>query len=86
MTKIKFHPVALGLSTGIISGASLFAMGLLAHLFLFGKPLVAAIGTMYVTYDPSFIGAVIGGLVGFINGFIGGYILAWLYNLLLEYF
>jgi len=80
----KLHPVALGISVGIITGVSIFAMGMMAHLFLVGKPVVAAIGTSYLTYNPSPINSALGGVLGFVNAFIGGYLAAWIYNLLID--
>ena len=84
MTISKLHPTALGLSFGVISGLSVFGMGLLAQMFLHGKPLVAAVGTMYVSYNASLINSALGGVVGFVNAFIAGYIVAWIYNFLLN--
>ena len=81
----KIHPVALGLAVGVISGLSTFFMGLIALAFYTGKPLVAMVGTMYVTFNPSLFNSFLGALVVFVNAFIGGYIAVWLYNLLLDY-
>ena len=78
----KIHPVALGLSVGIISGLSAFFMGMLALAFYTGKPLVAMAGTLYVTLNPSFINSALAGVVVFVNAFIGSYIVAWIYNFL----
>lgn len=85
MSISKIHPVALGVSLGIISGVSIFIMGLLAHAFFYGKPLVAAMGTMYISYNPSIINSALGGTLGFVNAFIAGYVAAWLYNLLIDH-
>ncbi len=82
----KIHPVALGLSIGVISGLSTFFMGLLALAFYTGKPLVAMVGTMYVTFNPSLFNSALGAVVVFVNAFIGGYIAVWIYNLLIQYF
>lgn len=82
----KLHPVALGLSVGVISGLSTLFMGFLAVAFYTGKPLVAMVGTMYVTFNPSFINAALGAVIVFVNGFIGSYIAAWIYNLLIKHF
>ncbi len=82
----KIHPVALGLAVGVVSGLSTFFMGLLALAFYTGKPLVAMVGTMYVTFNPSLFNSVLGALAVFVNAFIGGYIAVWVYNLLIDYF
>lgn len=80
MEKSRIHPVALGLSLGVLWGVALLIMGLLAHLYMYGKPFVAGVGQLYIGYDASIIGSLIGGLIGFIDGFISGFLIAWLYN------
>jgi len=80
MTKCKICPVSLGLSLGVVWGVSIFIMGMLAHLYLYGKPFVAAVGALYIGYEPSIMGSVIGGIIGFVDAFISGFIIAWLYN------
>lgn len=80
MTKCRLCPVALGLSFGITWGVSVFIMGLLAHLYMYGVGFVSAVGALYIGYDPSILGSVIGGIIGFVDAFIGGFIIAWLYN------
>ena len=85
MKASKLHPLALGISLGIISGVSTFIMGLLAYLLLNGKPLVSMVGTMYLTYNPTLMNSLLGGAIVFVNGLIAGYIAAWIYNFLSEY-
>jgi hypothetical protein len=81
MSNSRLSPLALGLACGVFWGVSVFFMGLVAFFFTYGKPFVAAIGTLYIGYDPTILGAFIGGLIGFIDAFIFGLILAWLYNM-----
>ena len=85
MAYIKIHPIAAGLTLAILSGLSAFFTGLTANMLLNGKPLASMYGTMYITYNPSFLNTALGGLGAFIVGLIGGYVAAWLYNLLSEY-
>ena len=84
MTVSKLHPVALGIAFGIISGLTVFGMGLFAQTFLHGQPIVASVGSMYITYNGSLIHSLLGGVVGFVNAFIAGYVAAWIYNLLID--
>ena len=84
MTISKINPVALGISFGIVSGLTLFGMGLMAQMFLHGKPIVAALGTMYISYNGSMMNSLLGGVIGFVNAFIAGFIAAWVYNFLLD--
>ena len=79
----KIHPLALGVSVGVLSGISAFFVGVMALLFYTGKPLVGMMGSMYITYNPSLTNCVLGAVVVSINAFIGGYITSWVYNFLL---
>ena len=80
-SKCKICPVSLGLSLGVFWGVSIFLMGLLAHFYMYGRPFVAAVGQLYIGYDPSIVGSLLGGFIGFVDAFVMGYIIAWLYNL-----
>jgi hypothetical protein len=77
----KLQPVPLGLAFGILWAASVFILGLTA-MGDWGSGIVAGLGTLYIGYGPSFVGAIIGAVWAFVDGLVGGFILAWLYNLL----
>lgn len=79
----KIHPLALGITAGVLSGLGTFAAGMLAVIFYTGKPIVGMMGAMYITYSPSVINSAIGGGVVLVNAFIGAYIAAWVYNFLI---
>ena len=81
MNKCKMNAVALGMALGIIWGVSLLLMGLVAYYATYGSEFVAAVGTVYLGYQPSILGAFVGGLIGFVDAFIAGALIAWLYNL-----
>lgn len=80
MTKCRISPFAFGLSLGLVWGAAVLFMGLIAHFFEYGKAFVTAIGVVYVGYEPSITGSAIGGLFGFIDALVAGALIAWLYN------
>lgn len=80
----KLNPTAMALAFGIIAGIMVLISGLLLHAFLAGKPIVAAIGTMYISYNPTLINSVLCGVVSFVNVCIGVYIAIWLYNFLVD--
>lgn len=84
MAYSKIHPVSFGVAVGVISGLSTFFMGLMALFLYTGKPLVAMLGTMYVTYNPSLFNSVVGGVAVSVNGFIAAYIISLVYNLMLK--
>ena len=75
----KLQPVPLGLAFGILWAASVFILGLTA-IGNWGSGIVAGLGTLYIGYGPSFVGAIIGAVWAFVDGLVGGFILAWLYN------
>ena len=80
MNGCKLNSVGLGLAIGILWGVSLFALGLMAHFYVYGKPFVDPLSTLYLGYEPSIRGSIIGGLIGLIDGFFTGFLIAWLYN------
>jgi len=79
---MKLNVKAFGLSLGILWGASLIIMALVAMYSAnnYGAGFVSAVGTLYIGYKITIPGAIIGGIWGFIDAGIGGAILAWLYN------
>ncbi len=81
MTNCRLSPLAFGLSLGLVWGASVLIMGLIAFYFAFGTEFVTAMGVLYINYEATVIGSLIGGLYGFIDAFIGGLVIAWLYNI-----
>ena len=84
MDKSKIHPIAFGLSLGIVSGLSAFGVGLFMQLFMNGKPIAAVVGQFYLGYNPSYYNSAIGAAIGLVGGFIGGFIFSWLYNSLIK--
>lgn len=86
MEKGKLNPYAFGVSLSVLSSLSVFVAILMAQLFLHGKPLVAGIGTIYMTYEPTFMSAIYSGVLALINGFIGGFAFSWVYNKVTDYF
>lgn len=81
MSTLKLKPLALGLSMGILWGVYVLLMGLVAAFYAYGKPFVAAVGGLYIGYEPTIVGSIIGGAIGFVDAFISGFLIAWLYNL-----
>ncbi|MGD2169010.1 MAG: bacteriophage holin [Chlamydiota bacterium] len=45
-----------------------------------GAEYVRVMSSIYIGFNPSFIGGIIGGVWGFADGFIGGALLAFFYN------
>ena len=76
---MELDKVALGLAGGILSGAAVFLMTLLA-LIVGGGEHIELLAKVYLGYSISIPGAILGLVYGFIDGFLGGWLLAWLYN------
>ena len=85
MTMLRINPVAIGITLGALIGVSIFAIGVLMHLFLAEIPISVAIGALYITYNPSFLGSFICAGFGLVGGAFAGYIFSSLYNFLLDF-
>ena len=85
MVLSKINPLAWGVSIGVLSGLATLFASLAALVVYAGKPIVAMIGTMYVTYNPSLINTGLGVAIVAFNAFVGCYIAAWVYNFLIDY-
>ena len=71
---------ALALAIGLCWGSAMVLVGI-SSSFGWGVEFVEVMGSIYVGFEPSFMGAIIGGLWGFADGMIAGFIIAALYNL-----
>jgi len=80
----KSQPKALGIAIGVTWGLGLFLLGVIASFSEYGEAFVFTIGSVYVGYDDTFLGAIAGGIWGLIDGFIAGYIVGWIYNRVLK--
>ena len=80
----KINPIAMGIAFGALSGVAIFSAGLIIHLFLTDIPIAVGIGSLYITYKPSYLSSFICGSFSFIGTAIGGYILSKLYNILID--
>lgn len=77
---MKLSKSALGVSLGIVWGASVF----LATIWIMvrgGGEHLQLLGQFYIGYRITFLGAIVGLVEGFVDGFIGGWLIAWIYNL-----
>ncbi len=76
---MQLNKVALGLSLGILCGATVFCVTILAVVSGGGAHLIL-LNKVYVGYSISYLGAILGLVYGFIDGFIGGWLIAFLYS------
>jgi len=76
----KCQPLALGVAIGVLWAVYVFLVGICA-MFDWGTALVDVVGSLYIGYGASIVGAIIGAIWAFIDGFIAGLIIAWVYNM-----
>lgn len=74
------NPVKLGISGGIVWGAYMFILTVLAHYTGYSTKFLELMVDMYPGYTISHWGTLVGLFYGFIDGFIGLFLLAWIYN------
>lgn len=72
-----------GLALGIMCALWMLIIGITATYAGYGTEIVKVLGSIYIGYDLTLIGAIVGGVWGFLDGLIGGFIFAWIYNKLI---
>lgn len=77
----RLQPVPLGIAVGVLWAAYVFFAGIFA-MFDWGVALVNVLGSFYLGYDASILGAILGAIWAFVDGLVGGVVVAWLYNML----
>lgn len=73
------QPLPLGIAIGVVWAIYVFCVGITA-IFGWGAALVDVLGSLYIGYGASFLGAVVGAIWAFVDGLIAGVIIAWVYN------
>ncbi|MBS1266126.1 MAG: hypothetical protein MAG795_00091 [Candidatus Woesearchaeota archaeon] len=77
--KTQIDLKAMALSCGIICGAYVFLIGILAS-FGYGIAIVNLLSSLYLGFDATFVGALIGAIYAFIDGAVAALLFGWLYN------
>ena len=72
--------ISLGVALGLTSAVIVFVLGIMAGLFGWGVVAVQVLSSLYIGYEPSFVGSIAGGVWAFVDGFFVGVMIAWLYN------
>lgn len=80
---MKLNALKFGLACGIVWGATVFLITIIAKRTDVGLGLVNALGKVYIGEKATFGGALLGMIYGFFDAGIGGWLIAWVYNLLL---
>jgi hypothetical protein len=79
---MSLRPAQFGIAFGIVYAVVFFLYGAVAALFGWGVAMAEMVGSFYVGFGPTFLGALIGAVWGFVVGFVFFGIGAWLYNLM----
>ena len=77
---MKINTKALAISIGIVWGLAVFLLTVWFLVMGYNGGLLAKLGSVYIGYSVSWLGAFIGLIYGFVDGLIGGALLGYLYN------
>jgi hypothetical protein len=75
----RLQPFAFGIAIGVVWAVGVLLGGLVA-MTGYGAVFVNALGTVYIGYSASIVGAIIGGIWALVDGFVAGALIAWVYN------
>ncbi len=77
---MKINTKALAISAGITWGLAIFLLTVWFLVMGYSGNFLAKLGSIYIGYSVSWLGAFIGLIYGFVDGLIGGALLGYLYN------
>jgi hypothetical protein len=77
---MKINTKALALSMGFLGGLTVFLLTVWFLIMGYDGNFLAKLGSVYLGYSVSWIGAFVGLVYGFFDGLIGGAFLGFLYN------
>ncbi len=77
---MRIQPVPFGIAFGIVYAVVFLLYGVVAALFGWGAEFALLIGSFYVGFGPTLVGAVIGAIWGFVVGFVFFALGAWIYD------
>ncbi|MFA5097814.1 MAG: bacteriophage holin [Candidatus Margulisiibacteriota bacterium] len=81
---MKLDSVKFGLTLGIIWAGAVFALALMSTYLSWGTGLMKGLGSLYLGYKPTLIGALTGMIWAFFDAGIGGWLVAVIYNWMLD--
>ena len=77
---MKINIKALAISTGTVTGLVVFLITAWFIIMGYNGNLLAKLGSIYLGYSVTWLGAIIGFIYGFFDGLIFGVLLGFLYN------
>ena len=72
--------ISFGLAVGLTAAIGVFLLGTLSAVFGWGVPLVLILSSLYIGFEPSFVGSIAGAVWAFVDGLVAGVLIAWFYN------
>jgi len=79
----RIHAIPFGTAVGLLWAIYVFFAGLLA-MTGWSLSLVNSLGSLYIGYSASILGAIVGAIWAFVDGFVAGAFIAWVYNKLVK--
>jgi hypothetical protein len=79
MNNNELQAPAFGIAIGVVWGLGVFFAGI-AAMFGWGGGFVTVLGSFYIGYGASIVGAIIGAIWAVVDGFVAGFVIAWIYN------
>lgn len=80
-TTKKLNILACTISAGLVWAISVLLAGWFS-IFGWGNAFVLVMKSIYIGYDPTFVGGIIGGIWAFFDGAIAGLLFSFFYNLI----
>ena len=77
---MKLNIKALAVASGVILGLSVFLLTAWFLLMGYNGNMLAKLGSVYLGYSVSWLGAIIGFIYGFVDGAIFGALFGYIYN------
>jgi hypothetical protein len=78
---MKFKPLALGVTLGVVWGGALCITTLLSIYTGYGRLFLETLPqSIYPGYSISIVGSLLGLIYGFLDGFVCGALIGWIYN------
>ena len=84
VTRATLGVLSIGVALGLTNALVVFLLGITTAVFGWGILVVQVLSTLYIGYEPTFLGSVTGAVWGFFDAFIGGVLFAWIYNRLVR--
>ena len=82
--RATFGVLSLGIALGATGALFVFLIGLTTAIFGWGILVVQVLATLFIGYEPTFVGSVSGAVWAFVDFFVAGVVFAWIYNRLLR--